>query len=168
MIRYLKQRDETSCGPIAVMNALKWAGLRVTEKTHKKKMRQLTNCQLHHGRGFGGCFPYDIDYALSQYESINVYKKYDRVTFANGNLFEEINLHLDKGGSLLIRYFCKPGRGHYTLCTSRTPRTYTLVNDSSKKTVINRSRMTMNHMLQTVNDSLGMVEHPVIWFLKRK
>jgi len=26
----------------------------------------------------------------------------------------------------------------------------------------------MNHMLQTVNDSLGMVEHPVIWFLKRK
>jgi len=167
MIRYLKQKEKGTCGPVAVINALKWAGLRVTEKTHKKKIQKLTSYNMRHGRGFQGCFPFDIDYALSYYKSINIQKRRDKITFANGNLFEEINYHLDNDGSLLIRYFWKPGKGHYSLCIGRTSRTYTLVNDSAEKTVINRSWRTMNKMLQTVNHAVGMEEHPVVWFLKR-
>jgi len=169
MIRYLKQRDEFSCGPIAVINALKWAGLKVTEKTHKKHMIRLTNCKSHHGRGFGGCFPYDIDYALLQYKSIKICKVYDAFDRADRtNMFTEINNHLDNDGSLLMRYFWKPGRGHYTFCIGRTPKTYTFVNDSIGKNIINRSKKTMNKMLITKDYAFGALEYPVVWFLKRK
>jgi len=162
MIKYLKQREQGTCGPVAIINALKWAGLRVTEKTHKKRIRQLTSCSMHHGRGFRGCFPYDIDYALSRYKSI--YACCNHSGQPNTKL-SEIDKHLDYGGSLLIRYFWKPNCGHYTLCIGRTPKTYILVNDSGEKTVIRRSRKTMTRMLSTVNYSFGAKEYPVVWFL---
>lgn len=34
MVRYIGQRDRYSCGPIALMNAAKWAGCRVTMSDH--------------------------------------------------------------------------------------------------------------------------------------
>lgn len=33
MTRYLRQRDQYSCGPIALINAAKWAGLNITRRS---------------------------------------------------------------------------------------------------------------------------------------
>ena len=165
MIRYLRQRDRTTCGPIAVINALKWAGVKATEKTHKKKIQRLTNCRSH-GRGYNGCFPFDINYALLQYKSIKICKVYDGTTWIS---LSEIDKHLDDGGSVLMRYFWAPGKGHYSICVSRTSKKYTFVNDSREKTVTFRSRKTMRKMLSTTNSTFcGCQEYPVVWFLTRK
>jgi len=162
MTRYLKQRDQSSCGPVAVINALKWAGLRVTEKTHKKKIQQLTQCNPY-GRGFRGSHPYDVNHALSCYNSIKI----QRVRKDVWTTLSEINEHLDKGGSILMRYFLA-NNGHYTLCVGRTPKTYRFVNDSWNKTVIDRSQKRVKEMLSTSNNAFGVLEFPVIWFLTRR
>ena len=162
MIRYLRQKEKGTCGPVAIINALKWAGIKATEKTHKKKIKQLTSHNMRHGRGFKGCFPYDVNYALSCYKSI--YACCNHTGQPNTKL-SKIDKHLDYGGSLLIRYFWKPGHGHYTFCIGRTSKTYLLVNDSREKTIIRRSRKTMEKMLSTANYAFGAKEYPIVWFL---
>ena len=120
---------------------------------------------MHQGRGFGGSFPYDVHHALSCYKSINVCCNYNCKPKTE---LSEIDKHLDDDGSLLIRYFWEPGKGHYTFCIGKTPKTYILVNDSRTKTIIKRSRITMNKMLSTINYAFGVEEYPIVWFLKRK
>lgn len=40
-VRFIKQRDLYSCGAIAAMNALKWAGRHVTYRKHFRKIKLL-------------------------------------------------------------------------------------------------------------------------------
>ena len=163
MIRYLRQRDQSSCGPIAVINALKWAGVKATEKTHKKKIKRITQCNPY-GRGFIGTHPYDVNHALSCYNSIKI----QRVSKDTWTKITEINEHLDKGGSILMRYFCKPGQGHYTFCFGRTYKTYRFVNDKKGSTITTRPCSEIKTMLSTPNEAFGMLEFPVVWFLTKK
>ncbi len=44
MPRYIKQRDKFRCGPVAVMNALKWAGEDVSYVADRDRLDKLCNC----------------------------------------------------------------------------------------------------------------------------
>lgn len=46
MARYSKQPDVYGCGPVAVMNALKWAGknISISDKEQRRKYYKICNC----------------------------------------------------------------------------------------------------------------------------
>ena len=56
MPRYMSQRNGTDCGPTAVINALKWAGLDATFKKSGKKARELCKWEPNGG----GCYTTNI------------------------------------------------------------------------------------------------------------
>lgn len=43
-VRYVKQRDKYSCGPVAIMNVLKWVGVKFTYNTRIKVLQEICNC----------------------------------------------------------------------------------------------------------------------------
>ena len=49
MIRYIKQRDKYSCGPVAIMNVLKWAGAEFSYQGKIKLFQQLCFCKPSNG-----------------------------------------------------------------------------------------------------------------------
>lgn len=62
MIRYVKQRDKSSCGPLALLNALKWAGSPVTTKDLKmlrslvSHTRKRGTSHIHFDNALDKCF----------------------------------------------------------------------------------------------------------------
>lgn len=58
MIRYTKQTDTFRCGPVAIANAIKWAGGDFSFRDNKKKLDKLVNIKKT------GCNPTDLTIAL--------------------------------------------------------------------------------------------------------
>lgn len=157
MVRYVKQRDYTSCGPVALINILKWANCNVTYKSFIEDARILCN---HEPGPDGGTHIWDMEHALKR---IGIRKKRRK----NPTL-EEIDKHIDSGGIVLIEYyapyknkFLDKGEGHFSLCIGRTDKTYILVNDGTKNTVGKRNRMTMKIMLY------GGKDNRYAWFISK-
>ncbi len=44
MPRYVKQRDHFRCGPVAILNALKWAGAKVSSSDYLDYLTELSAC----------------------------------------------------------------------------------------------------------------------------
>jgi len=105
MPRYIeKQPHKASCGPVAVINALKWLGKPATYRTHLKKCKKLgypTNPAGTSRR------------LLSRF--LRYFKiKYKRVTRPTLN---DITKELDKGNAIILLYrtYSESGSwGHYT------------------------------------------------------
>jgi|15BtaG_2_1085339.scaffolds.fasta_scaffold46470_2 hypothetical protein len=66
-MRYVKQRNNTSCGPIAVLNALKWAGFKFTMKNSYKRLAK--KCKYNVSEG---AWPIDVLNAISSYKRLTV------------------------------------------------------------------------------------------------
>ena len=47
--RYYRQKDGWRCGPIAVLNALKWAGAKAPWRTYRDKLCAFMECCKYHG-----------------------------------------------------------------------------------------------------------------------
>jgi len=59
MIRYTKQRDRHSCGPTAILNAMKWSGAKLSYRSYIDKLSWL--CRRYNRKGIGNS---EIDSAL--------------------------------------------------------------------------------------------------------
>ncbi len=168
-MRYIKQQAETTCGPIALLNILKWAGCRVSLKRDKARMQRLTLWAVEHrGNGFQGCTPYGIYNALHDLDEIEIT---EIIHGYKSHVLRKLDSHLKKGEIALIRYYWKDGKkvsGHYALCIAGTNKTYTMVNDSQKRTVICRSRETLRKLLHNIDYRVGEIHLPVIWFIEKK
>ena len=162
--RYIKQRDKSSCGPIAVINALKWSGHRVTELNSKKEIKIISRCAKfnpHNPKGLIGVPPDKLDQVMREFTNLNVGKRISTVKL------KQIDQALDNGNAVILRYFWERGNrsgGHYILCVNKSDKTYTVVNDGRKvKTVMKRNRKTMERMLTTKLDGEG----PVAWIISK-
>lgn len=144
--RYIRQRDKSSCGPTAIINALKWAGRRVTEKNSKKELRIISKCGRENSKGGAGTNREDLNKVLVEDTDLKV----DR--FVKRPAIKEIDNWIDSGGAVIIEYYWGKvpinREGHYTLCTERNSKTYTLINDKRNQTVVRRRRKTMRTMLR--------------------
>jgi hypothetical protein len=157
MQRYVKQYDGTSCGPIALINTLKWLGYSVSY--------DFLNIAKHlcRWKGIrGGTSDLDLEKALDYFR---VEKK--RVVKPS---IEELDKHLDSGGAAIISYFniysmpgFKKNAGHFTLCIGRTDKTYLMVNDRTNRTTNRRHRKTMKAIL---DHEVGR-EKCWAWFISR-
>ena len=167
-MRYIKQQEKTTCGPIVILNALKWAGCKVTSKKDKSRIKKLTRwTHKRYYDGFRGCTPYGISRALGE---INELEVTHMVHGYKSHILRILDSHLKRGEAAIIRYYWKEKNrvcGHYALCIAGTSKTYKLVNDSMKTTISIRHRETLRDLLKNIDFGLGEIHLPVIWFIKK-
>lgn len=92
-IRYVRQRNQYSCGPVAVLNAMKWAGMPVTAKDHLKWVSE--ECKADRT----GTWISDVDHFLRKLPCLKVRKVRRR---RNRDIWVHMMNHLDRDGSLLM------------------------------------------------------------------
>jgi len=115
MIRYTKQRDQFRCGPIAITNAMKWAGVDFSFRKNKKKLDKLVKISK------AGCHPTNLTTALravgEKYLTGIQRRRLDN--FTPTQVVRMIRKHINSGGIVLInirRYTSLGDRGgHYYL-----------------------------------------------------
>jgi hypothetical protein len=151
MTRYLKQWDYISCGPVAIINAMKWRGMKVSRRSHFKKLKR--KCKCNHRDG--GTYKHDLTRALRNYLSNVKCKVQESIN--------TLDRHLDSGGAVIIAYdYIRNDdvrEGHYVFCIGKTKHYYTLVNDVCTKngellpnTISKKSRKNMVKMLRLENE----------------
>lgn len=124
VVKYLKQQDYVSCGPVAIINAMKWKGIRATRESHLKKIKKECRCDRY------GTYPEDMAKVLKKYipSAEHIYEPSIR-------LLDNI---LDLGLAAIIGYSYlrndKVEEAHYVFCIGRTEKYYKLVNDVNLKT----------------------------------
>jgi len=162
MPKYVRQRDHTSCGPVAIINILKWLGFNVTYGEYIDVLRAMCRCEPGPR---GGTESADMARALRRLKI--KYKKYKMPSI------KQVDQHLDNGGIILLDYqipystkagklIFDKGEWHFALCIGRTSKTYVVVNDGTKHTVGRRSRKTMKALFKNADDpNYG-------WFIKHQ
>ena len=100
-MRYVKQKDQYSCGPIAIMNALKWAGLQTTYKTHFHRIRTLFKTTMSWGT--------TIDNMTA---TLLKHGRYLSFTTKSLVTLKEIDRHLAQGGAVILKYWFKESAGY--------------------------------------------------------
>lgn len=168
MPRYVHQRDEFRCGPIAILNALKWAGYRVTAELIPDLCREVS-CAAPFGtkksnltRGLRtrgkGIFFTQLDLRPS---------------------LQKIERTLQKGKAVILGYWYHTDdpenknyqTGHYVLITGVSPSgsTFSVANyidiDDTQRTRISRSRL--QNDLQVLKVAVERW-YPDVWYLRKR
>jgi hypothetical protein len=129
MPRYIKQRDATSCGPVALINVLKWMGMSVSY-SFIDIARHMCNWDRENGTYRSGMFS-----ALQKFQ-INFYPVYNPTT-------SQIDEHIDNKGIVVI-----DDREHYSLCIGHTKHFYRVVNDGQySKTIKLKSKLRLQRVI---------------------
>jgi hypothetical protein len=89
-VRFVNQRDDFSCGTIALLNALKWLGKDVTYRKDFNRIKCLCKTTTK------GTFISDIYSALRALQITSKYRDSDEYSPS------ELLLHLYEGGSLIL------------------------------------------------------------------
>lgn len=156
MTRYAKQREATTCGPMAVLNAAKWAGLPVTVKKDINKCKELCKWNQYEGAG-----PWSIEKALKAMVIFEVKEIIDTPKL------REIDREVDKGRAVVIKY-CHGCGGHYMLCIGRTKRYYKMVNSKLEGPALRRmERKTLSKHLKEKHMTSGALFFPMAWSIER-
>ena len=121
-MRYVRQRDQYSCGPIAIMNALKWAGLSATYRTHFHKIRSLCKTTMS-----WGTTPKNMTVTLEKYSKCLSFTTKSLVTL------KEIDKHLAAGGAVILEYWFLDDEmgyydGHYVFVFREREHNFIIVN----------------------------------------
>lgn len=158
MTRYLKQRDYYSCGPTAVINAVKWQGEWATWDDCVWLYRLIAKCTHPYG-----CCP----------EHLNKLIRHEfgrKASVLKGKpTMKYMDWWLDQGNSIILRYFWHDHKenervGHYIFIPSRTEKYYNVVNDGFRRpTLTRRSRKTMNNYLRMQKEG----DTCCTWFIRK-
>lgn len=133
MIRYTKQRDKFSCGPVAIMNAVKWTGSECTYAKRIGLFRDLCLCRpvSREPDRLGGTSHANFDQALRR--TAEAHGGFDVLRVYRPKL-PRIEEHLRSGGIIIMNYYWevkgKVGR-HFCILESISDsgKTFRTVND---------------------------------------
>ena len=146
--RYIKQRDQYRCGPVAVINTLKFLGVSITYKS-LPIIQELCKCANPHGTD-----RYDFENALKK---LGV--KFERRVRPT---LKDIDRHINKGGAILMDYYLGYEDGHYALCIGRKDKeNYLLVNSDEGPTVAECHRTVYKYM----SEWCCLDQEPWCWFV---
>lgn len=108
MINYVKQRDRFRCGPVAVINAVKWAGGRMSYKT---SIREITD-QCH-------CVPGEGTMVIDLHKTLHkVGRRHFKSQYISKPTFSQVDDALAQGDAVVWNYKHNRGR-HYALIVGR-------------------------------------------------
>lgn len=164
MPRYVRQRDRFRCGPVAILNALKWAGSDATARLLPKLSRE-TKCDPH----YPGTWKEDLAVILRKRG-----KKYFSIRQDSRSSLKKIEECLRDGGSVLLCFLCPGTRdrdgwdGHYSFITgvSNSGSSFMVVNRvTGERPGLLRRRSLRNDLLRRKHDGTW---YPTVWYLKKK
>ena len=165
MIRYVRQRDRFRCGPIAILNALKWSGSNATARLIPK-ISQESKCNPN----YPGTWKTDLDVTLRTSG-----QKYFTVRQYGHPSLKKVEECLRAGGSVIICFLCpgtqdKYGKwgGHYTLLVgvSQSGFSFTAINRvSGDGPRLLRRRSLRNDLCRRKHDGTW---YPTAWYLRKK
>jgi len=166
--RYIKQPVKMSCSPIAIMNAIKWAGGRCTLKDDFCSVNRIAQCSKN---GTLGTRVFNFDRALRK-KARNLFKvkRHFRPSI------QEVETHLSQRGGAVIIEYCwidiqTPGRrgAHSSLVieVSDSGRSFVLVNDKPGHAVTRRKRSSVLKYLTARKRNDKRRNYPFVWFLTR-
>jgi hypothetical protein len=160
-MRYLKQRDKYSCGPIAIANAIKWYGGKERAKDLRKHFISVCECSPNHGAS-----------VEMIHKAILEESGFHCICPIVQPKIEDLDKYLNNGwvAILVIYYFLDGAYGsHAFLCTRSTPKMYEVINwGSRRKTVSKISKHAMKKDLDFNYRSFFSLHYPVAWFIKGK
>lgn len=164
MPRYVRQRNKYSCGPVAIINAIKWAGGHVTMRKDFKRLIKATHCSFV--GSYWGTNLSNLDCVL-RHEGRRRFKVMRR----SRSGIKAIEEHVRKDGCAAIINYCYPDKktggycGHYMLLVDALPsgKTFICVNNSRKGPTVAQFRRS------TIIDDLKprFLNYPYVWFLTR-
>jgi len=150
-VRYLRQKDGYSCGPIALMNAIKWSG-RKALYTDLKKFQRLCECTARRG-----CDRISLCKTLRKF-FINV-----KQTIIPKK--RDIDQWLKLGNVVLLQYYWAKNRSHFALIVEKTDKTYRCINIYKGKTITNTRTNTLKKYLRPRKDC--DIQIPCAFFIRR-
>lgn len=172
MVRYVKQHDHYSCGPVAILNAALWAGKKVTKSKDLKRLCRLTKCNPIHinDRKRKGTKQKNLDRALTK-----ELRGYATVKRAGWITRQQLISYLRDPNHAAVICYCHtwdvdhhPVAGHYALCIGIKDDMLRLVNlghaapTSLNKKISRFYRMYMQHW----ENGRG-TKYPRIWLLRK-
>ena len=114
-MRYVSQRDRFRCGPIAIANAMKWAGANFSFRDNKKRLDKL--CKISET----GCNPVNLTRALKKigHKYLTGIQRRKLSNFTPTQVVRMIRKHIKAGGIVLMnvrRYnYLGQREGHFYL-----------------------------------------------------
>lgn len=154
MTRYTKQYHTATCGPVALLNIAKWAGLNVTHKKDLLYYRKLCN-QSDTSSGVNAIV---INNALQELKFVKISKPREKPTL------KFINDELAKNKILLLNVNFSKTHGHYTLCIGRTKDTYTCINMYTNRPALYKiSGKNLSKCLKQTIRMLGVKGYSIAW-----
>ena len=165
-MRYVAQSDDFSCGPVAILNALKWVGSDATIKNY------LPFLQF-------GCRTIDLEDPTNWDDNGTSNQDFDRILrYVGKGKFKirrthrptvpMIRRHLMAGGSVALGYFWRDGTSfgeHFCFLSKMENNQFVTANDHLSTTynaVCYRLEKTIRRWLKKSDDS------PVAWFLTKE
>lgn len=158
---YIVQDDAYSCGPTAIINALKWAGLDATKEDldlFRFSCRTI-DPEFPNDWDSNGTTDADLDRVLryAGKGKIKVKKiKNPSVPMLIG--------HLQSKGAVIISYYWKEGAQdghHFAFISAFKKGLFEVVNDhANKKTIMLRTKATLHKWLKKKDES------PICWFIE--
>jgi hypothetical protein len=162
MTRYLRQRDTYSCGPIAILNALKWAGASKTGKSIRT-LRKDAKCNYP-----DGTYSVDFNRALRKKG-----KRFFSTKWVASSLTKVV-AQLRAGNAVLLSFTLSDWyrldgdrAAHYALLlpTSKNEKKFRVVNLWRSETVCVIQRRKLREMLKRRKSGSGW--YPRVWYLKK-
>lgn len=156
MARYVKQPNQYSCGPTAILNALKWAGLDVTLQ-HHPLLEFSCRAEDSDDDEFG-ILDHDFDRVL-RWAGKNVFT----VRRSKTPTLEVIREHLKNGGSVCLGYsWTEELGGHYAFIAGLDRGLFMVINDH----IFDKKRRTAKTIQKWLSNKTS--DAPIAWFLTRK
>lgn len=160
---YATQHDYYSCGPVAILNALKWVGVRATMKNMHSELCNM--CYTSKG-DYGGTFPQEIDRVLRIYSRFHDFKVL-RLRKIGIKRVTELLLHPNQ--SIILNYY-----RHYSFWPTTDGKWYFGINDhrGDSHRMIRVSAMPRNEFRKYLRKSHpdwrpNCYYYPQIWMIKR-
>lgn len=158
-VRYVKQpRDTYICGPVAIINALKWAG----SGTTLRDLRKIKDvCGYNLGVKSG-----DVSRALRK-----LGEKHLKFICRRYATIDKIDDHLDKGGFvILLTSFRKPGNkrhGHYWAISCKMGDLYKAHNVEDGSGGMIHAYISRHRVLELMQNSIREHGDPRVWLVRR-
>jgi hypothetical protein len=156
-MRYVKQTDRFRCGPVAIVNAIKWSGGTATRKSLPTIDEQC------HCKAPGGTMPTNLAKAIAKYGDLFTAKRYFNPPK------EKLDKHLDHGGAAILRYMIgKPEyHGHYIFIAGKEGERYLICNDNMRtKNLLSFQKVTNKVFLKAVWKNYKK-DSKVVWLLSK-
>ncbi len=161
-MRYCNQREKYSCGPVAILNALKWAGLK---KTYKDVKEIEKGCPPDDYR-IGGINPNNFTRLFYKYGEHLIIRYRKNINIG------ELDKHLEMGHAAVINLrrfnFNRGWEGHYFLVIGKSElaKCFKVVNGYGKPATIWMSRKEFIKHLRS--SRICSPNGFRAWFLKRR